>query len=331
MANQKSIFRASDYTVIATVYNGVDSILLFLDQLEDCLGALQATFSVLIVDDASVDGTASHLKNFQFSAKNLQLKVLHLPFHCGRHDSIAQGLLVARQFKCRQFIVMQADGEDDPRAIADLIKIKDKDAVIVDRGPHAENLGFWLVFRMYQFIFRLFTSRELITGVYSMINRRTLVQLTQQPFLHYTARLYKLKLRGEKVRLERKGSKTSFPQEWQQLFKESIRSYMEFGEELLGAFIKLSLFFGFLIFACILSLLYINFFTDNTAPSWILITTVGLISALILSMGTFGIGVSVLHKVRSHSGSIIAVQKENSSAAQTDADPTPRNAPIRLK
>lgn len=330
MANQKSIFRASDYTVIATVYNGGDSILLFLDQLEDCLGALPATFSVLIVDDASVDATASHLKNYQFSADNIEFQSLHLPFHSGRHEAIAQGLTVARQLNCRQFIVMEADGEDDPRAIAELIKIQDKDAVIVDRGPRAENLFFWIIFRLYQFIFRLFTSHELITGVYSMINRRTLVQLTQQSFFHYTASLYKLKLRGARLRLDRKGQKTSFQKDWKQLFAETVRSYMEFGEELLGAFIKLSLYFGFLLFAGSIALLYIYFFTEQSAPLWIMVATVGFLCATILSMGTFGIGVSVLQKVRSRSALTVSVTQEP-APAQSDNGPTPRKARIRLK
>ncbi|MCB0631487.1 MAG: hypothetical protein R2824_31860 [Saprospiraceae bacterium] len=328
MANYNSNFRAPDVAIIAPIFNAADEVLLFLDQLEDCLKELPASFTVLVIDDASVDATFSHLKNFQFTASNVHLHAVHMPFHCGMHEAIARGLTVARQLKCQRYIIMKANGDDDPQAIPELIRIKDKDAVIVDRGPRTENLLFWLAYRMYQFLFRLFTSRELISGVYSMISRRTLVQLTQSSFIHYTARLYKLKLRGGKIHFERKGQKTSFQREWKQLFRDSIGSYMEFGEEMLSIFLKLSLTFGFLLFAGALVSVYIHFFTPQSIPVWSMITMVGFLSALILSIGVFGVGVSLLHKVRSRTGFTVSIKKE-SSEAQSDVLPTPRRAPIR--
>lgn len=330
MANYNSIFKTPDFTIIAPIHNGADRILRFLERLEDCLKDLPATFAVLIVNDASVDGTASHLRNFQFSSVNAQLRSIHLPFYCGLHESISHGLTVARQLNCQRFIVMKANGEDDPGAIADLIKIRDKDAVLVDPGPRAENLIFWLVYRMYQFIFRLFTSRELVCGIYSMLSRGTVIQLTQHSFLHYTARLYKMKLRGKKIRFESKKKSTIFQYEMKQLFQDSVRSYMEFGEELLTAFLKLSLFFGFMVFAGVVAILYSFIFTEDSVPSWLLITTVGLLCAVILSMGVFGIGVSVLHKVRSRSGFIVP-QASEASQAQSDPGPSPRKARMPLK
>ena len=82
------------------------------------------------------------------------------------------------------------------------------------------------------------------------------------------------------------------------LFKGSVRSYMEFGEDLLTAFIKSSLSFGFLLFATVLACLYVHFVQEAALPVWSYVLLFLFFNGLLLSLGFFKIGVMSLRGLR---------------------------------
>lgn len=285
--------------VIAPCFNESGAILPFLQELEQVLARVDEHVLVVLVDDGSLDDTRSKVLDFLPSASNVRVELLALPYTMGHQDAIYQGLLYAGTSSAQRFIVMDADGEDDPGAIVELATIRDASVVFVARGKRSESTGFQLGYRLYRVLFRLVAGRSISFGNYSMIDRRVLGAVIDRSFIHYAAFLSKQQVPTRViVRDRRKRLDGSSKMGFNDLGMHAFRSLIEYSDRVLALFLKAFLFLGLVFLLSVLTIVGIKLFTDLAIPGWASNLSATMFNSLLLCLGFFVIGLMLSNTTR---------------------------------
>jgi glycosyltransferase involved in cell wall biosynthesis len=282
--------------IIAPCFNENQTVIQFLSQLEETLSYIPYHFTVVIVDDCSTDNTLALLRRFSFSAYNLDLKVITLPFNVGHQQAIYQGLLYGRELSANKIVIMDSDGEDDPRAILDILTIENADIVHVVRGKRSEGLFFKLSYAAYKMLFRLVTNQNMNFGNYCLINQKILNASVHTSFIHFAAYLSRMKAKHAYITYDRKkriGGKSKMSTA--SLISHAFHSLTEYADRLLMVFLKLFVLLAIAFSGSIGYILYQRLFTDNAISGWASTMSVGLITTALVAIGFYVIGVLLLN------------------------------------
>jgi len=235
--------------IVLPCYNESLIISDFLHKLEKQIASLPYSFHIIAVNDSSTDETLNLLNEYTPSNENIQISVLDLAFNQGHQGAIYQGMIFAETQNVTHCIVMDSDGEDDPKAIKKLVNYLDYDIVKVFRGKRNENLRFKIGYIFYRLIFRIITGKYMNYGNFVLINKRILAGAVHNSFIHLAAYLVKQKGRQTGFRWDRNkrlGGKSKMS--LTALIEHGIRSMIELSRELLFSILKLFIiFFSFFI------------------------------------------------------------------------------------
>lgn len=286
------------FFIVAPCFNEGATVIQFLRQLEDTLVTLPENFHVIIVDDCSQDDSCQQLARFNFRSSRILLTVLGLKFNVGQQGAIYQGLLYAAMLEPGYVIVMDCDGEDDPKAIPLLLQHTNYQVVRVSRGRRAESISFRLLYIWYKIIFRFITGKKIDFGNYCMINRDVLERIRHTSFVHFPAYLLKQKASMASVRYDRGRridghSKMGF----NGLFLHAFKSMIEFAEDLLLLFFRSFIINVVLFAALLLNILYQKFIAHTAILGWFSTLAVSLVILAALSIGFFITGVLLLNLI----------------------------------
>lgn len=287
----RAVSRATTIAIVAPCYNEGDVAVRFVQEVEGVLRGMGHKFIVVMVDDGSLDGTLAMLKAVRTTAPNVELRVLELDCNMGQQAAIAQGLHYAAGTDAERFVVMDADGEDDPAALSVLCAIEDVSVVLVNRGRRHEGLAFRIGYALYRFAFRAITRRRIAFGNYSMVDRRVLRVALDRGFVHYAAFLSRLRVRTRMIVHDRRPrfdgrSKVGF----QGLGLHAFRSLIEYGEELLAVLLKGFILLGAASVLSIGAILCIRLFTSLAVPGWASLLSVSLFNSTLLCLGFLTMG-----------------------------------------
>ena len=140
----------SIYTIILPTYNDWKSLSILLIQIEKYLKNTNNIYKILIIDDNSFEKNKYKLNKNRFFK---EIKILTLKKNVGSQKAIATGLKFISKYKNKnddKFIIMDSDGEDDPKKIKEIIKLIDKNhkikVITMNRTIRKES--FFLVFYM---------------------------------------------------------------------------------------------------------------------------------------------------------------------------------------
>ena len=282
--------------IITPCYNENHTIVRFLEQLEGTLANLPHHFTVVVVDDCSTDDTLPLLYQFDFKTRNLSLNIISLRFNLGHQGAIYQGLLYCQGLDAEKFIVMDADGEDDPIAILDIILEDEADIVHVVRGKRNEGLFFRIAYYFYKLLFRIITNKNMNFGNYCMINRKILNAAIHTSFIHFAAYLSKIKANHAYIthnRQKRIGGHSKMNAG--SLVSHAFKSLTEYAESLLLIFLKLFIILAISFSGLIFYILYQKLFTDNAILGWASTMSVGLFNTALIAIGFYVIGILLLN------------------------------------
>lgn len=281
--------------IVIPCYNESVAIFRMLSELEGVLGGVNESFSVVVMDDCSTDDTVSQLMQFNFKATNLKLNVLSTDINLGHQQAIRQALLFVHQQGGRKAIVLDADGEDDPFVIPQMLAVMDADIVQVQRGKRAETMMFRFCYAWYNFIFNLLIGKKMSVGNYCLINEKVIRLISTQSFFHFGAFLSRLPLKRKRIvsdRRKRMGGESKMT--YSRLFYHALKSFIEYGEELITLFLKLTIALVLLFLSFLAIIVYLKFFTDRAILGWASTIGAGLLACTLICAGFFVSGILLL-------------------------------------
>lgn len=281
--------------IIIPCFNEGPTIIQLILEIEQILNEQNERCTLVVVDDCSTDDTLSLLTTFQNNG-NLKLKVLTLPFNIGHQGAIAQGLLFAHTNKASCAIILDGDGEDDPRAIPELLSLKKNDIVHVIRGKRTEKIFFRFSYNIYRMLFRFLTKKKMNFGNYCLVSDKVIAIASSRTFIHFAAFLSKLQFKSATISFDRRpriGGDTRM--NLTSLVHHAFRSFVEYAQSLLMVFLKLFIILFILILITIGYILYLKIFTSYPILGWSSTFGIGLLTAALVCMGFFVIGVLLLN------------------------------------
>jgi glycosyltransferase involved in cell wall biosynthesis len=285
------------FAIIAPCYNEKSVVIEFLAELESILLKTNKAFIVVIIDDASTDGTIDDLMNFEFKSENFSFRIIRMKYNTGHQEAIRQGLSFLRNeyvFLDGVF-VMDSDGEDDPTAIADSITLDNFDIIFFERSKRKEGISFKTGYFLYKILFKIITGKRITFGNYSLLSFKVLNAIADQNFFHYAAFLSKQKFNIKKIKYNRRrrfggNSKMNY----NNLIIHGLKAVIEYSEELLVFLIKSFAFVCIFIAITAFTVIYKKFFTHEAILGWTSTIGLGLITIGILISTTIVINLMLL-------------------------------------
>jgi hypothetical protein len=183
--------------IIIPQFNDWDALNLLIKKLNKDVGeSILKCCSLLIVDDYSSKAQSTPFVTFN----GRQIMLLSLYRNVGHQRAIAVGLsYVAENLDATRAIIMDADGEDAPADINDLVakSIEFPDKIIfARRSRRTETFLFRFFYVFYKVLFKILTGKVITFGNYSIIPKRHLKNLVRvsEIWNHYPGGVIKSKI-----------------------------------------------------------------------------------------------------------------------------------------
>ena len=180
--------------ILMPVFNDWPACRRVLSDLDAALAERGLAAAVLLVDDASTAPMPEQLARQAFGALS-RLDVLRLKRNLGHQRAICIGLAhIAANLPCRAVVVMDSDGEDDPRDVPKLLdkclrECNGEKIVFAERARRSESWCFRAGYLLFRVFHRLLTGRRIRFGNFSVIPRPHLESLVtvSEMWSHYAA------------------------------------------------------------------------------------------------------------------------------------------------
>ncbi len=191
--------------ILVPQYNDWEALNLLIEKLNtDIKSDFLDTISLIIIDDCS---PLSHDKITKFIGRETQ--IIRLYRNLGHQRAIAIGLsYIAKELKCDRVIVMDADGEDAPKDINQLIEASNKNSnkiYFAQRTKRQEGILFRTFYKIYKFIFKQLTGSVISFGNFCIIPERLLqnVARVSEIWNNFPCGVVKSKLPIDTIPIER--------------------------------------------------------------------------------------------------------------------------------
>jgi len=171
--------------------------------------AWAAELHVILINDGSRSPYQPAFESIRLNVIE-DISVLELHRNLGHQRAIAIGLAyVAANLSADGVLVMDADGEDPPEQIPDLIREAERQrlsaVVFAERGRRVEGWLFQVFYFFYRVLHYLLTGRKIRVGNFSFLPWSLLQSLITYPELwnHYAAAVLQSRLPRAMTRLDR--------------------------------------------------------------------------------------------------------------------------------
>jgi glycosyltransferase involved in cell wall biosynthesis len=200
----------SKLVVLIPVFNDWRSLGLLFHELDRVLASRSMKVEIIVVDDASNESfDSAQLAQQSFLAIE-KISVLELTRNLGHQRAIAVGLAyLAANVHCRCTLIMDADGEDDPRDVPRLIETCEASGftrmIFARRAKRNESRIFKLFYTAYKGFYRLLTGHSIAVGNFSIVPFSVLCRLVSvsEIWNHYAVGVKKAKIPTEEIVTDR--------------------------------------------------------------------------------------------------------------------------------
>jgi len=182
------------YVILIPSFNDWDCLNLLIPKIDQTLKYSNEEIDVLIVNDGSTKKNNLVFNKLSYLKK---IEVLNLRKNVKAQMAIATGLSFLKKEKFNGgIIVMDADGQDDPEYLADIIRESKKNpekTITINRTTREDELKFTIFYQIYLFLSLLLTFKNMKFGVYSYLHSNSLDKIlsTNDIYMAYAASLAK--------------------------------------------------------------------------------------------------------------------------------------------
>jgi polyisoprenyl-phosphate glycosyltransferase len=164
-------------SVVVPVFNNSATLVELADRIRRTIES-RWTLELIFVEDCSIDDSWSVIADIMrgTAARVLGIKT---PYNLGQHAAILVGLRHARGAWCA---VLDADLQDSPEAIADLMAAADgHDAVFAGRRGRHEPMARLLTGRLYRLLLGVLSGVPSDAGTFFVLRREAVVRILALP------------------------------------------------------------------------------------------------------------------------------------------------------
>ena len=166
------------FTFLIPVFNDWNSLNILLDQIDNEILNFEEEFNFIIIDDKS--SSENSISKKKYKKVNL-IKIIHLNKNLGSQRALAIGLkYIYVKEKKTNIILMDADGEDDPKALRKIISYSKEfpeKIITVNRTKRNESLIFRFMYEIHYFFTFLITGQKIRFGNYTLLRSEKLEKL----------------------------------------------------------------------------------------------------------------------------------------------------------
>jgi len=178
-------------------------------RLDRTISPKTCTLEVFMVDDGSLQKCDPGLFQKQLSVVQ-SIRTIRLRRNLGHQRAIAIGLAhIQKSCTCDAVIVMDADGEDTPEGVAQLLAAYGDSlivqAIFAERNRRSESLLFQIFYRLYKILHVSLTGISVRVGNFSILPQsyiNTLVVMSEL-WNHYSAAVFRSKLPFQMIPIPR--------------------------------------------------------------------------------------------------------------------------------
>jgi len=159
------------YVILIPSFNDWECLNLLIPKIDQALKDTNEHVDVLIVNDGS---TKKNNLLFKKMHRLKKVEVLNLKNNVKAQIATATGLNFLRKEKFQGgIIVMDADGQDDPEHLVDIIRESKKNpekTITINRSKREDEIQFKILYQAYLFLALLLTFRYLKFGAFSYLH-----------------------------------------------------------------------------------------------------------------------------------------------------------------
>jgi len=256
-------------TIISPVYNDWESYTILISQIKNEKSLENLSIQFLVVNDCSNNpAPLDDLKK-----NNHPITILDLNKNYGHQVAITIGCVYAK-VNLRQdiLIIMDSDGEDQPKDIVNLInKLKVYDVCLAKRTKRNESYIFKFCYRIYKLLFYSLTGKAISFGNFSALTNKALNKVVNESdtMINYASVLLKLNLSLHLVNtVKGKRYQGKSKMNFNNLVLHGLGAIAVHIENVAVRFLLSCTFIAFLAIFGFLMILIIKFLTDYAIPGW---------------------------------------------------------------
>ena len=174
------------YVILIPSFNDWECLNILIPKISQALKKTNEEVNILIINDGS---TKKNNLSFKKMSGLKKIEVLNLKNNVKAQIAIATGLNFLRKEKFQGgIIVMDADGQDDPEYLVDIIRESKKNpekTITINRTKRDDEIKFKVLYQIYLFLSFLFTLKYLKFGVYSYIHSIFLDKILSTNDIHF--------------------------------------------------------------------------------------------------------------------------------------------------
>ena len=164
--------------ILVPVYNDWQSTSKLLEEINSNIAGLECYFSVIIVNDASLEQHSINSLNIS----NLQsIKVINMNENRGHARCIATGLKYIFEKEDFDYVIpMDGDGEDRPQEIKNFVEYLNYNSdkpIVGERVKRSESLLFKFCYSVHKILTFAFTGQSIKFGNYTCLPRTTVEKM----------------------------------------------------------------------------------------------------------------------------------------------------------
>ena len=165
----------SKYVILIPCFNDWECLNILIPKINLALTKTNEEVNILIVNDGS---TKKNNLSFKKMSSLKKIEVLNLKNNVKAQIATATGLNFLRKEKFQGgIIVMDADGQDDPEHLVDIIRESKKNpekTITINRSKREDEIQFKILYQAYLFLAFLLTFRYLKFGAFSYLHSSSL-------------------------------------------------------------------------------------------------------------------------------------------------------------
>jgi hypothetical protein len=244
------------YKILIPSFNDWECLNILIPKIDDSLNNITESVDLIIINDCSTTKNTMFFKNL-INLK--EIKIINLKQYVKAQIAITSGLAFLKKEKFQGgIIVMDADGQDSPEQLIDIIKESKKKperTITINRKSREDEFIFKTLYQIYLYLTFILTFKHMKFGVYSYIHSSNLNKIlsTNDVCMAYAASLAK----------HFKDKHTIFAPRKKRLFGESKNNYLSlvhYALKIISVFRYKSLINSVLVVLLSFFLINFNFF-----------------------------------------------------------------------